>query len=215
MISAKECVIIGDSTAEPVRSPTTLERILIMKKILAIILCAGMFAAVAAGCGGSKQSEVATNDEAYKATYTLKKNVNDYKDDLNGLCEYFGALGYINPIEKNKGLTYSDMKGELIGAKVDTGKRFLAKHTKDTVIELYEYDLKNLNATADEVRASVQKDGTFVNLIGETVKNVYISDNGKYLMIYTDSTISGDTKETDANYKAREEVVKKFKAFHK
>ena len=191
------------------------ERILIMKRILAFILCAGRFAAVAAGCGGTQKSAVATEDEAYKSTYTLKKNVNDYDDTLKGLCQYFGALGYINPIDKNQDITYSDMKGELIGAVKNTGKRFQAKHTKDTVIELYEYDLKHLNSTADEVMASVKKDGTFVNLIGETVKNVYLSDNGKYLMIYTDNTIGSDTKETDANYKAREEVVKKFKAFHK
>ena len=140
------------------------ERILIMKRILAFILCAGIFAAVAAGCGGTQKSAVATEDEAYKSTYTLKKNVNDYDDTLKGLCQYFGALGYINPIDKNQDITYSDMKGELIGAVKNTGKRFQAKHTEDTVIELYEYDLKNLNATADEVRSSVEKDGTFVNL---------------------------------------------------
>ena len=185
-----------------------------MKKLLAIILCAGMFAAVAAGCGGTKQSAVATDDEAYKSTYTLKKNVNDYEDSLKGLCQYFGALGYINPIEKNENITYSNMKGELIGAKKNTGKRFQAIHTKDTMIELYEYDLKNLNATADEVRGSVEKDNTFKNLLGETVENVYLSNNKKYLMIYTDNTIDDDTKETDKNFKAREEVVKNFKAFH-
>ena len=190
------------------------ERILIMKRILAFILCAGIFAAVAAGCGGTQKSAVATEDEAYKSTYTLKKNVNDYDDTLKGLCQYFGARGYINPIDKNQDITYSDMKGELIGAVKNTGKRFQAKHTEDTVIELYEYDLKNLNATADEVRSSVEKDGTFVNLIGETVKNCYLSNNKKYLMIYTDNTINEDTKETDKNFKAREEVVKNFKAFH-
>ncbi len=190
------------------------ERILIMKRLLAFILCAGMFAAVAAGCGGTQKSAVATEDEAYKSTYTLKKNVNDYDDTLKGLCQYFGALGYINPIDKNQDVTYSDMKGELIGAVKNTGKRFQAQHTKDTVIELYEYDLKNLNSTADEVRGSVEKDGTFVNLIGETVENCYLSNNKKYLMIYTDNTIDGDTKETDKNYTAREEVVKNFNSFH-
>lgn len=185
-----------------------------MKRLLAFILCAGMFVAVAAGCGGTQKSAVATEDEAYKSTYTLKKNVNDYDDTLKGLCQYFGALGYINPIDKNQDVTYSDMKGELIGAVKNTGKRFQAQHTKDTVIELYEYDLKNLNSTADEVRGSVEKDGTFVNLIGETVENCYLSNNKKYLMIYTDNTIDGDTKETDKNYTAREEVVKNFNSFH-
>lgn len=179
-----------------------------MKRILALLLCAGILVFAAAGCGGTQKSVTATGDEAK----SLKAS--DYDDDFKGLCNYFSALGYINPKSENKDVTYSEMKAELIGAKKGSGRRFEAKHTKDTVIELYEYDLKNLNATADEVRGSVDKDGTFVNLIGETVKNCYLSNNKKYLMIYTDNTIDDDTKETDKNFKAREEVVKNFKAFH-
>lgn len=185
-----------------------------MKRILAILLCVGIFAAVAAGCGGAQKEKIATGDEA------ASLNAADYKDNLEGLCNYLAAWGYINPYnnpdekKSNEGVTYSKMRGELIGAKADSGKRFTAQHRKDTTIELYEYDLGNLNATADEVRASVEKDGTFKNLIGETVNNVYISNNKKYLMIYTDTTINGDTKETDDNYKSRQEVVEKFKKFH-
>lgn len=180
-----------------------------MKRILAIIICAVMFAALAAGCGGSKPSENATGDEAYKDTYTLKKNVTEYEDSLKGLCQYFGALGYINPIETDNNKTlglYSNMRGELIGAKEGTGKRFLAKKTKDTTIELYEYDLNNLDAKAKEVRESVQKNNTFVNLVGETVENVYLSNNGKYLMIYND-------KSSDKDEKIMKEIIDKFKTF--
>lgn len=181
-----------------------------MKKIIALLLCIGMFAAVAAGCGGSGQQEVATGDEA------ASLNANDYKDTYDGLCTYLSALGYINPLEDNKGISYSVMNAEIIGAK--QGRRFTAKHTEKTTIEIYEYDLDGLKASPDEaaetVRSSVEKDGTFTNLIGEKVENVYLSDNGKYLMIYTDTTINGDTKETDKNFTARKEVVEKFKAFH-
>ena len=179
-----------------------------MKKILELLLCVGMFLFAAAGCGGSQKSVTATGDEAKSLSASA------YDDDFKGLCNYLSALGYISPKSENKDVTYSEMKAELIGAKKGSGRRFQAVHTKDTVIELYEYDLKDLNQTADEVRASVEKDGTFVNLIGETVKNVYLSNNKKYLMIYTDNTIDDDTKDTDSNYKSREEVVKKFKEFH-
>lgn len=181
-----------------------------MKRIIALLLCIGMFAAVAAGCGGTGKQEVATGDEA------ASLNAGDYKDTYDGLCTYLSALGYINPLEDNKGVTYTVMNSELIGAK--QGRRFVAKHTKDTSIEIYEYDLDGLKASPDEaaetVRASVAKNGTFVNLIGETVKNVYLSDNGKYLMIYNDTTIKDDTKEDEDNVKARAEVIAKFKAFH-
>ena len=37
-----------------------------MKRIIALLLCVGMFAAVAAGCGGGQQL-TATGDEATKA----------------------------------------------------------------------------------------------------------------------------------------------------
>ena len=178
-----------------------------MKKIIALLLCIGLFAAVAVGCGGQKQA-VATGDEAK----SLKAS--DYKDNFDGLCTYLSAWGYINPLADNKGVTYTVMNADIIGAK--QGRRFTANadKIKDTVIEIYEYDLSKLNDSAKEVRSSVEKDGTFVNLVGETVKNVYLSNNGKYMMIYTDHTIKDDTKETDDNYKMREEVVGKFKTFH-
>lgn len=177
-----------------------------MKKIIALLLCIGVFAAVAAGCGGNSKTETATGDEA------VSKNASDYKDNFEGLCTYLSAFGYINPLEDNKGVTYTVMKAEIIGAK--QGRRFVAKKTKDTTIEIYEYDLSKLNNDAKTVIESVKKDGTFVNLVGETVKNVYLSNNGKYMMIYTDTTINENTKEDEDNYKTRAEVIEKFKTFH-
>ena len=185
---------------------TLFERTIIMKRIIALLLCIGMFAAVAAGCGGTTKEETATGDEAK----SLKAS--DYKDDFNGLCTYLSAYGYINPLEDNKGVTYTVMKAEIIGAK--QGRRFTAKKSKDTTIEIYEYDLKKLDDTAKDVIESVKNDGTFINLVGETVDDVYMSNNGKYLMIYNDTTINADTKEDDDNYKTRADIVKKFKAFH-
>ena len=180
-----------------------------MKRIIALLLCIGLFASVAAGCGGSGKQPTATGDEA------VSKKATDYKNDFSGLCTYLSALGYINPLEDNKGITYTVMSADIIGAK--QGRRFTATHRKDTTIEIYEFDLKKLASTPDEaattVLASVKKDGTFKNLVGETVKNVYLSNKERYMMIYTDTSINGDTKKTDKNYQAREEVVKNFKNF--
>lgn len=175
-----------------------------MKKIIALILCVGMLAAVAAGCGGGKQAE-ATGDEAANTGVSAYQNT--YKD----LLTYLSAWGYINPLEKNEGVTYTKMRADLIGAK--QGKRFNAIHTKDTTIEIYEFDTAARNATADEVLNEVRSSGTFKNLFGEEVKDVYLSKSGRYLMIYNDTTIKDDSKDTDENVKKRAEVVEKFNAF--
>lgn len=170
-----------------------------------------MFAAVAVGCA-QQQQEVATGDEA------KSQNMADYEDTFTGLCNYLSAWGYINPLEDNKGLTFTVMKSDIIGAK--QGRRFTLKHTenKTATAEIYEYDIEGLKASPDEaattVLDSVKKNGTFTNLIGEEVKNVYMSDNGKYMLIYNDDSIKDDTKEDDKNYVARTEMVEKFKKFH-
>ena len=176
-----------------------------MKRIIALILCLGIFAAAAAGCGGSSKEPVATGDEAKNT------DVSAYKNTYDDLLNYLSAWGYINPLKDNEGITYSNMTAELIGAK--QGRRFTAMHTKNTTIEIYEYDLNKLDATADEVRSSVEKNNTFQNLFDEKVENVYLTKMGRYMMIYNDTSINDDTKDTDDNYKSRQEVIEKFMAF--
>ena len=92
-----------------------------------------------------------------------------------------------------------------------SGKRFTAKKTGDTVIELYEFDLNKLNDTAKSVIDSVKNDGTFENAMGETVEDVYLSENGKFLMIYSDK--SSDKKSED-HIETKNKVIKAFKEFH-
>ena len=72
-----------------------------------------------------------------------------------------------------------------------------------------------LDATADEVRSSVEKNNTFQNLFDEKVNNVYLTKNGRYMMIYNDTSINDDTKDTDENYKNRQECIDKFLEFDK
>lgn len=210
MISEKEYAIIRGSTAKKVLPLTFCERTNIMKRIIAILLCVGMLAFAAAGCGTNQKPTVATGDEAA----SLKAS--DYKNNFTGLCNYLSALGYINPLEDNKGVTYTVMKSEIIGAS--EGRRFTAQHTEKTTIEIYEFDLAALQSTPDEAATkvidSVKKDGTFTNLIGETVKNVYLSKNGRFLMIYNDTTITDNSKDSDKNVENRAEVIEKFENFH-
>ena len=181
-----------------------------MKRVLAALLCAGMLIVFASGCmGGGKQTnpeDVATGDEASSL------DPKDYKNNFEGLCNYFAAYGYINPKYDDKN---TEMDASLIGAKV--GKKFTAiriddKDVNNITIELYEYDTQNHNATADEVIGSVKENGTFSILELPRV-NAYLSDNGKYLMIYTDKGLDESKTDSD-NYKWREEVLEKFKTFH-
>ena len=181
-----------------------------MKRVLAALLCAGMLIVFASGCmGGGKQTnpeDVATGDEASSL------DPKDYKNNFEGLCNYFAAYGYINPKYDDKN---TEMDASLIGAKV--GKKFTAiriddKDVNNITIELYEYDTQNHNATADEVIGSVKEDGTF-SIIELPRVNAYLSDNGKYLMIYTDKGLDESKTDSD-NYKWREEVLEKFKTFH-
>ena len=181
-----------------------------MKRVLAALLCAGLLIVFASGCmGGGQQTNpeaVATGDEA--SSFDAK----DYKNDFEGLCNYFAAYGYINPKDESKS---TEMDASLIGAKI--GKKFTAvkmddKDVKDITIELYEFDTQSQNATADEVVKSLKADGTFSILELPDVK-AYLSDNGKFLMIYNDKGLDESKTDSD-NYKWREEVLEKFKSFH-
>ena len=181
-----------------------------MKRILAALLCAGLIMVFASGCMGGQQvnpEDVATGDEASSL------DAADYSNDLDGLSKYFSAYGYINYKDTSKA---TEMDASLIGAK--TGKKFTAvkiddKDVKNITIELYEFNTEEKKSTADEVIASVKSNGTFSILNLPEVK-AYLSDNGKFLMIYTDKGL--DESKTDSeNYKWREEVLEKFKSFHK
>lgn len=200
---------MGDvNLASPIIFST--ERTVFMKRVIAALLCAGLIMVFGSGCFGMPQAnpeDVATGDEASSL------NANDYKNDLEGLSNYFAAYGYVNPKDKTKCV---EMDASLIGAKA--GKKFTAvkiddKEVKNITIELYEFDTEKLPATADEIISSVKSKGTFTILDLPDVKAT-ISDNGKFLMIYNDKGLDESKTESD-NYKWREEVLEKFKEFHK
>ena len=159
----------------------------------------------------SESSQVGETDSASKDDAEVDEDVDpaNYDNNLEGLCEYLAAMGYITT-DKNGDIDTSkekDADATLIGAK--TGIKY---QDKSVALEFYEYDLENLNDTAKEIIASVKKDGTFTILNMEPVK-AYLSDNGKYLLVYTDSGIS-EGKENDRSL-LRDLVVEDFKAFYK
>ncbi len=201
-----------------------------MKKFIAVILSVCFMAAMLAGCGVSdpltgssavdteETTSESTQDEANEAAVKSA----DYEDSFKGLCDYFVAMGYT--VEKAgdelSDSNVTEMDASLIGAS--EGKKFTTKYNgKDLIVELYVYDTDNLSDAANEIITSIQENGTFEILPDENGKylaaiTAYLSDSGKYLMIYTDSSIDDSKPDTSSdNYTHREQVIKDFKAFHK
>ena len=74
-------------------------------------------------------------------------------------------------------------------------------------IELYQYDPNNLNETAQRYLDEVKSTGKITVLENFDSISAMLSDNGKYLLIYSD----GSTDEENLQYKAKvEEVVKTY-----
>lgn len=190
-----------------------------MKRFIAAILCVGLIAAISTGCAYkdalSKDNKATTRaTEATGNVATVDEiDAKNFSDNLQGLSEYFAKKEYITTKDgKIEESTVTVMDAFLIGAK--EGKKYATSYGgKAITIELYEYDLKNLNDTAKTVIESVKNSGEFTILDLPPVK-AYLSNNGRYIMVYTDASIddANPDKESD-NYKHREEVIKNFKSF--
>lgn len=193
-----------------------------MKRFIAAILCVGLIAAISAGCAYkdalSKDNTATTHATEATGSAATPSEVEEknFEDNLNGLSNYFANKGYITTKDgKIDESTVTVMDASLIGAK--EGKKYATAYGgKAVTIELYEYDVSNvnnLNDTAKAVIESVKNNGEFTILDLPSVK-AYLSNNGRYIMIYTDSSIDDakPDKESD-NYKHREEVIKNFKSF--
>ena len=190
-----------------------------MKRFIAAILCVGLIAAISTGCAYkdalSKDNTATTRaTEAAGNVATVDEiDAKNFSDNLQGLSEYFAKKEYITTKEgKNDESTVTVIDASFIGAK-ECKKYATAYGGKAITIELYEYDLKNLNDTAKAVIESVKNSAEFTILDLPPVK-AYLSNNGRYIMVYTDASIddANPDKESD-NYKHREEVIKNFKSF--
>ncbi len=176
-----------------------------MKKLIAAMAAVVMMIAAFSGCSdplAEKQSQ--QNTEATQATETpvKKAKASDYKDNYEGLRDYFIAKDYIYIQEESKNVT--EMQYKLIGAK--TGHRY----TMDKVtVELYEFN-NGSDKLRDEIISSVKKNG-YYTLYSRQIK-AYVSDSEKFLMIYSDADVKDDDTSSDA-YKKMQSAIKDFKAF--
>lgn len=185
-----------------------------MKKIISALLMASVIAISAAGCGyndaleqASKANQQTTSASQSASEQTSKEAEKVYKDSFDGLCSYMQDKGYYT----DKAVK-TEMDASFIGAK--QGVKYSISN--NLAIELYEYDTTKLNDTAKEIVNEVKESNSFTIIEGYPVNAAYLSDNGKYLMIYNDTKIDKNKPDKNSNeYKARENAVKDFLAFQK
>ncbi len=177
-----------------------------MKKVLAVLLIALTVFSLA-GCAASgtqtevkELTETASPDEV-KAT--------KYKDNLEGLCSYMAALGYAYdvPATYDEAEVAKDQNPKVMAAKeigADAGYKFRFKMGEVTfVLEFYSY-----SDFDGEIYKSAKAEGKFTMGTGDgetEVNNVYISDNGKYMLI-----LHSDKEAEATNNK----IVKAFTGFY-
>ena len=185
-----------------------------MKKIISALLMASVIAISAAGCvyndaleQASKANQQTTSASQSASEQTSKEAEKVYKDSFDGLCSYMQDKGYYT----DKAVK-TEMDASFIGAK--QGIKYSISN--NLAIELYEYDTAKLNDTAKEIVNEVKESNSFTIIEGYPVNAAYLSDNGKYLMIYNDTKIDKNKPDKNSNeYKARENAVKDFLAFQK
>ena len=176
-----------------------------MRKKIIAALCAVSIMSFA-GCvqQGAKFENIDTKDIV--STSDVKQS--DFKNDLEGLENYFIKLKYIP--EKTEP---TEMLYKVIGAK--DGDRYIFNvNGTNVAIELYEYDTDNLNEDAQRVLDEIKETGKFhvfkdKSIDGDNTYPAIISDNGKYMMIYNDPS-----KETQ-NITQKNTVEAAFKSFYK
>lgn len=180
-----------------------------VKKLLALAAATCLALSLAA-CGSSgtslpsltlpgSESSVVSGGEASEASALEPVADTDFSDDLEGLCQFMEA-NYAVTGEKE------EMSYQEIGAI--GGFRYLFTYAGSSLqVEFYQFDLENLDEKAQACLDSVKAQGTFTVLDNQVP--AVLSDNGRYLMIYTDA---GDSEESTAQRQRVEELFRGFKA---
>ena len=172
-----------------------------MKKIFILMLAVIMSASMAAcGVGDVGGTAPVSSQAESNAPVSSAVNEKNYDNNFSGMVQYLSD----NKIIEGNAL---EMKTDFIGAKKGVKYQFSYNGNANVTVELYEYDLGNLNAKAKSVIGEIKEKGTFT-LLDNTFPAV-MSDNGRYMMVYR------DTVAKEPNVKRQEEATKLFKEFKK
>lgn len=182
-----------------------------MRKGIAVLLALGLllsFSACGAGnVGGTAPSEPAQSSASSETSSVMPEQ--DAQDSLEGLEAYLEGNGALVLTRNDKGevTNRTEMKAALIGASAGAKYVFGFEGNNNITLELYEYDLSDLNETANNILQSAKTEGK-MTIMEQTVSEVTVSDSGKYLMIYNDSAIGNEK-----NAAQKEKVLELFRGF--
>lgn len=169
-----------------------------MKKVGYLICSVSLLVALSA-CGVGNVGGAPSGTAASSAVSSAVSPA-DYEGSLSGLQKYMvAAAGFSGTPEA--------MRADLIGAKSGVRYQFGHDGNKNVTAELYEYDPSALNETAKKFVADAKKSGE-ITVLGEKT-SASLSDNGKYMMLFRNTS-------TDDKNKAYDDQVKKlFSEFKK
>ncbi len=182
-----------------------------MNKFLSIIAAAAVAAVLFAGCTGDAGTSSGTTSAAGSDTSSAgetiagdgTKSASGYDKTFDGFVSYMTDNGFVSGDGE-------ELTAAAIGASA--GKRFtistpVSKHT----VELYEFEDQTSDAAAKTI-ADARNDGSFH--LFDSTENVtkytlaVVTDDGRFLMLYTDSSESDGTNEQKEK---AAEAVRNFK----
>ena len=154
-------------------------------------------AAASGTASAASSSEAATSSGAAPAVDLEGLDAKEVEDNLEGLCQFLEGNYAVSGNKEE--MSYGE-----IGAK--GGFRYRFTYNNSTVqVEVYEFDLKNLDEKAQTCLDEVKEKGTFT-MLNQQVPAV-LNNDGKYMMVYTDG------KNEDANNQQKERVKELFLSF--
>lgn len=188
-----------------------------MKKIIAVLSVCLIIVSAFAGCSDplsssnkSESKSSGTSSTAKKTKSSEKKPAKKYNDSFADLRTYMKDKGFLTDeiIKKADNTKLPPVDGvdykygyEYIGAV--KGEKYI---NNSVVIELYEFKPGEKNEYID----SVKQNGKFT-LFDKEIE-AYLTDNDKYMMIYTDKSLKDGDTESDA-YKTMQRAIKAFEEF--
>jgi len=165
---------------------------------LALIMVGTMAACGMGDVGGTPAPSGSSTSSQASSEASPQVDESNYEDSVDGLAKYLAAKSLISG-------TPSTMRADFIGAEKGVRYQFGLNGKDNVTVELYQFP-STLNETAQKVLDAVKSKGSFT-IMDQQVSAV-LSDSGKYMLIYKDTTTNNDQ-----NKKRQEDVTNAVKAF--
>ncbi|MBQ3969476.1 MAG: hypothetical protein II685_03190 [Clostridia bacterium] len=163
-----------------------------MKKILYFTMLIVVSALIFGGCSQTTEDTLSDTAVSSDSTENSKDTAADNEKTFDDFVAYMTEGGFIkgSPVE---------MTANTIGASKGSRYSMGTNTTSKVYVELYEYE-DTESDVASKILNEAKTSGTFTfytSMESATQNTVAaVSDNGKFLMLYTDSSTSGTNVDT-------------------